>query len=78
MATNEMQAQPLDGMEGNKDPFAISMLYPLFRATFWGLTGYFAAAWITAAVTGNVLVGALPATVGYVAGMIGWLLGSGV
>ena len=78
MATNEIQAQPLDDMEGNKSSFTISMLYPLFRATFWGLTGYFAAAWITAALTGNVLVGALPATVGYVAGLVGWLLGSGL
>ncbi|WP_226859834.1 cytochrome c oxidase subunit I, partial [Acidithiobacillus ferriphilus] len=73
-----MQVQPLDDMNGDKSAFTITMLYPLLRATFWGLTGYFAAAWITAAVTGNVLVGALPATVGYVAGMIGWLLGSGV
>ena len=78
MAINEMQVQPLDDMNGDKSAFTITMLYPLLRATFWGLTGYFAAAWITAAVTGNVLVGALPATVGYVAGMIGWLLGSGV
>ncbi|MHB1267444.1 MAG: cytochrome c oxidase subunit I, partial [Acidithiobacillus ferriphilus] len=78
MATNDMQVQPLDDMNGDKSAFTITMLYPLLRATFWGLTGYFAAAWITAAVTGNVLVGALPATVGYVAGMIGWLLGSGV
>ncbi|WP_436396238.1 cytochrome c oxidase subunit I [Acidithiobacillus ferriphilus] len=78
MATNQMQVQPLDDMNGDKSAFTITMLYPLLRATFWGLTGYFAAAWITAAVTGNVLVGALPATVGYVVGLICWLLGSGL
>ncbi len=78
MASNEIQAQPLDGMGGSRDPFAFSMLLPLFRATLWGLTGYFAAAWITAVLAGTVLVGPLPATVGYVAGLVGWLMGSGL
>ncbi len=78
MASNEIQAQPLDDMEGNKDPFAISMLFPLFRAALWGLTGYFAAAWITAVLLGSVIVDPLPATVGYVVGLICWLMGSGL
>ena len=78
MATNEIQAQPLDDMGGDKSAFAISMLFPLLRATFWGLTGYFAAAWITAILAGTVIVDPLPATVGYVAGLVCWLMGSGL
>ena len=78
MATNEIQENALNNMGVDKTPFAASMLFPLFRAALWGLTGYFAAAWITALLLHTVIVNPLPATVGYVAGLVCWLMGSGV
>ncbi|MHB8252598.1 MAG: cytochrome c oxidase subunit I [Acidiferrobacter sp.] len=78
MATTGTQRQPLSEAGGNNTPFAIAMMWPLLRATLWGLTGYFAAAWATAALTGSVLVDPLPATIGFLVGLVGWLMGSGL
>ena len=76
--TTGIQGQAQGAMGEDKTPFAIAMVWPILRATLWGLTAYFAAAWLTAALTGDVLVGALPATVGFLAGLVGWLAGSGL
>lgn len=76
--TTGMRGQAGAGSGEGNAPFSMGMTWPLFRAALWGLTAYFAVAWITAAATHNVLVGALPATLGYLAGLVAWLMGGGL
>ncbi len=78
MATTGVQGRAVEGTGGGGEPFAWSMVLPLVRAGFMGFTGYFAAAWITAMIGHTVIVNPLPATVGYVVGLLAWLAGSGI
>jgi len=77
MATSDVQRHAQNG-NGESDSFALSMIWPMVRAGLWGFTAYFAVAWITAMLAHTVIVNPLPATLGYVAGLIGWIMGSGI
>ena len=78
MATTDIHGHVRDEAGGGANKFAWSMTLPLVRATLWGFTAYFVAAWITAILAHTLIVNALPATIGYVAGLLGWLAGSGL
>ena len=78
MATTDVQGRAVGGAGGGEQPFVWSMVLPMVRAGLFGFIGYFAAAWITAMVTHTVIVNPLPATLGYVFGLLGWLAGSGI
>lgn len=50
---------------------------PMLRAVLWAVSGYAAAAWLAAFVTGSDLTADLPVTIGYVFALAGWALGGG-
>ncbi len=77
MATAELQAQGR-GDVAEKSSFHIGMVFPMVRATLWGFIGYYAAAWITAAIMGQVLFDPAPVLFGYLGGLTGWVMGSGI
>lgn len=77
MATTDVQGRAVAGTGGGA-PFTWSMVLPMVRAGLFGFTGYFGAAWITAMLAHTVIVNPLPATIGYLVGLLGWVMGSGI
>ncbi len=58
-------------------PSALGTVAPMLRAALWGVAGLAGGAAVTALFSGARVTAALPLTVGYLVGLVGWLLGGG-
>lgn len=55
----------------------LALVWPMLRAALWGVTGFAASTAALALSTGQGPLEGVPLTLGYLVGMVGWILGGG-